>query len=75
MIIPVTQPFLPPMEEYNNRIAKLWGSKWLTNNGVFVRELEDELASYLEVTSLSFVGNGTLALQLALKALDIKGKL
>ncbi|MEK5071455.1 DegT/DnrJ/EryC1/StrS family aminotransferase [Sporosarcina sp. FSL K6-1508] len=74
MIIPVTQPFLPPMEEYNNRIAKLWGSKWLTNNGVFVRELEDELASYLEVTSLSFVGNGTLALQLALKALDIKGE-
>lgn len=73
-MIPVSKPFLPPIEEYNHLIEKLWQSKWLTNHGVYVRELEQKLQSYLQVPSLHFVSNGTVALQLALKALNIEGE-
>lgn len=73
-MIPVSQPFLPPMEEYNSLISSLWETKWLTNNGVYVQELEQKLKEYLEVPSFHFVSNGTIALQLALKALGIKGE-
>ncbi|MGM7634647.1 DegT/DnrJ/EryC1/StrS family aminotransferase [Bacillus sp. Hm123] len=73
-MIPVTQSFLPPMEEYNKFISKLWDTKWLTNNGEFVQQLERELMTYLHVPSLHFVNNGTMALQLAIKSLQIKKK-
>jgi len=73
-MIPVSKPFMPPIDEYNLLIAELWETKWLTNNGVYVRELEQRLETYLQVPSLHFVSNGTLALQLALQALDIKGE-
>ena len=73
-MIPVTQPFLPKQEEYHQQISQLWESKWITHNGVLVQELEQKLIEYLNVESLYFVNNGTLALQLALKALDITGE-
>ncbi|RFU64739.1 DegT/DnrJ/EryC1/StrS family aminotransferase [Peribacillus glennii] len=71
-MIPVSQPFLPPIDEYNSLISKLWDTKWLTNNGPYVQQLEDKLKSYLHVPSLQFVNNGTAALLLAIKALQIK---
>ncbi|MBP2241860.1 dTDP-4-amino-4,6-dideoxygalactose transaminase [Cytobacillus eiseniae] len=74
-MIPVSQPFLPPKDEYDHMIAKLWDSKWLTNNGEFVKELEKELKRYLGLSSLHFVSNGTIALQLAIKALEIKNEI
>lgn len=73
-MIPVSRPFLPPIEEYNNQIEKLWETKWLTNNGEFVKELESRLENYLNVPSLHYVSNGTIALQLALKALNINSE-
>jgi dTDP-4-amino-4,6-dideoxygalactose transaminase len=46
----------------------------LTNNGPLVLELEANLKAYLGVKHLFFVTNGTIALQLAIKALDLKGE-
>jgi dTDP-4-amino-4,6-dideoxygalactose transaminase len=73
--IPVTQPFLPPREEYESFLADIWERNWLTNNGPFVQELEDELISYLGVKELSLVSNGTIALQIAMKALNLQGEI
>jgi len=73
-MIPVTKPFLPEMHEYNQFVKGIWESNWLTNNGVHVHTLEKELSKCLEVSSVYFVSNGTMALQLSLKALRIKGE-
>lgn len=67
----VTRPFLPPKEEYLARVATILDRGILTNQGPEVRELESRLRSFLGVRHLHYVSNGTMALQLALRALDI----
>jgi dTDP-4-amino-4,6-dideoxygalactose transaminase len=74
-MIPVTKPFLPPIEEYERYIRDIWKRNWLTNNGPLVNELELKLKEYLKINHLLFVTNGTIAIQLAIKALDLKGKI
>ena len=75
MDIPVTKPFLPPRKEYEELIEGVWGRNWLTNNGPLVKRLEGELENYLGVSHLNFVSNGTIALQIAIKALELKGEI
>lgn len=70
-MIPVTKPFLPPIEDYNNYIRDIWKRNWLTNNGPLVNELELNLKEYLDVDHVLFMNNGTIAIQIALKALNI----
>jgi len=74
-VINVTKSFLPPIEEYQAKIKGIWESAWLTNNGPMVRELEEELKTYLGVKNLLYVTNGTIALQIAIKALNLKGEI
>jgi len=73
--INVTQSFLPPIEEYQQYLLKIWDNKWLTNNGPLLLELEDKLKEYLNTENLLFVGNGTIALQIAIKAMELKGEI
>lgn len=73
-MINVTKTYLPPLDEYIKYLERIWESGWVTNNGELVQELERQLADYLDVPFVSFVSNGTIALQLALKALDIRGE-
>lgn len=73
-MIPVTKPFLPPKEEYDRYLEGIWQRNWLTNHGPLVNELESKLKEYLDVEHLLFLANGTLALQIAIKALDLKGE-
>ena len=70
-MIPITQPFLPPKEEYEALISKLWDTRWIANNGMYVQQLEQKLKEYLNVNSIYFTSNGTLALHLALRTLNI----
>lgn len=74
-MIPVTKPFLPPREKYNQFIDSIWKRNWLTNNGPLVNELELKLKEYLGVEHLLFLGNGTIAIQIAIKALGLKGEI
>lgn len=74
-MINVTKSFLPPFEEYQDKIKGIWDNTWLTNNGPLVRELEDKLKDYLGVKNLLYVTNGTIALQIAIKALELKGEI
>lgn len=70
----VTKPFLPPIEEYYEEMKEIWESKWLTNNGVKHKKLRERLKNHLNINHLSLFVNGTLALDLAVKALDLKGE-
>jgi dTDP-4-amino-4,6-dideoxygalactose transaminase len=74
MNINVTKPFLPPLEEYQAYLDGIWEREWLTNNGPLVNELELKLKEYLGLDHLLFVSNGTIAIQLALKALSVTGE-
>jgi len=70
----VTQPSLPPLEEFIKYLEQIWDSKILTNNGPYHQQFEKELSEYLGVKYLSLFANGTLALVTALQALRITGE-
>jgi dTDP-4-amino-4,6-dideoxygalactose transaminase len=70
----VTQPALPPLEEYVEYLKQIWESKILTNNGPFHRQFERELSEYLNVNYVSLLANGTLGLVTALQVLRITGE-
>lgn len=70
----VTQPYLPPLEEFTPYLKQIWENKILTNNGPFHLQLEHALCQYLGVKNLSLFTNGTLALVTALQALRITGE-
>jgi dTDP-4-amino-4,6-dideoxygalactose transaminase len=70
----VTQPFLPPLEEFLPYLEKIWASKILTNGGPFHHELEQALCEHLDVEHVALFTNGTIALVTALQALRITGE-
>lgn len=74
-MIPVTKPFLPPKEEFEKYLDGIWQRQWLTNMGPLASDLELKLKDFLKVKHLLFVSNGTVALQMAIKALDLKGEI
>jgi dTDP-4-amino-4,6-dideoxygalactose transaminase len=74
-MINVSSPFLPPLEEYQAYLADIWKRNWLTNNGPLVNELELKLKEYLDLSHFLYLGNGTIALQIAIKALELKGEI
>lgn len=70
----VTQPAMPPLEEFIPYLEEIWESKWLTNNGSFHQKLEQALADYLGVKYVSLFCNGMIALETALQAIRITGE-
>lgn len=74
-MIPVTRPFLPPQPEYQTFLEGVWKRQWLTNMGPLANKLELELKRFLNIQHTLFVTNGTVALQLAIKALDLHGEI
>lgn len=73
-MINVTKAYLPNKVKYQSYVDRIYNSGWLTNNGLLLQELEKRLAEHLGVKHLICVANGSLALQLAYKALDLKGE-
>lgn len=74
-MIPVTKPFLPPREEYDQYLNGIWQRNWLTNMGPLASQLEMELKKHLKLEHLLFVTNGTVAIQMAIKALGLQGEI
>ncbi|MFY0593573.1 DegT/DnrJ/EryC1/StrS family aminotransferase [Roseivirga sp.] len=74
-MILVTKPFFPERAEYQKYLDQIWDNKWVTNNGPMVKELESSIGRNLKTTKPKLVSNGTLALQIAIKALGLKGKI
>jgi len=73
-MIPVTKAYIPNKEKYHQNVDRILGCGWLTNNGTHLQTLEKRLAEFLGVKHLICVANGSLALQLAYKALELKGE-
>lgn len=73
-MINVTKAYLPNIEKYKNYVDKIFQSGWMTNNGQFVELLQKRLEEYLEVKHVILVSNGTLALQIAYRALQLDGQ-
>ncbi|WP_228851072.1 DegT/DnrJ/EryC1/StrS family aminotransferase [Aegicerativicinus sediminis] len=74
-MIHVTKTFLPPQEIYQSILKRAWDNNWITNRGELVLELEDKLKTYLKVPNMIAATNGTLPLQIAIKALNLTGEI
>lgn len=74
-MIHVTKTFLPPIEEYNAQITRVWKNEWLTNRGELILELEEKLKKYLSVDNILITNNGTVPIQIALKLLGNNGEI
>ena len=70
-MIPVTKSFLPPQDEYQVILKQAWDDVWITNRGKLVTRLEHNIQNYLSSNSLIAMTNGTLPLQIAIKALGL----
>ncbi|MGB6150349.1 MAG: DegT/DnrJ/EryC1/StrS family aminotransferase [Pricia sp.] len=73
--INVVKTYLPPLHEYFKYLQQVWDSNHVTNNGPIATELEKRLTDHLGVSHLQYVTNGTVALQLAIKALGLTGEI
>jgi len=72
-VITVTKSFLAPKEEFLAYVDTIYETRRITNNGPLVQQLQQALKEYLGVEYLLLVTNGTLALQMAYRALDLHG--
>lgn len=72
--INVTQTFLPNQEEYTEILKEAWDDKWITNRGKLVLKLEKKIKTKFNITSIIATANGTLPLQIAIKALELNGE-
>lgn len=70
----VTQPYLPPLEEFIPYLESIWNNKILTNGGPFHQQLEQALCEHLGVEHISLFTNGTIALVTALQAMRVTGE-
>jgi len=72
-MINVTKTYLPPVSKYKEYIDKIYKSGWITNNGPLIKKLEEKLAKYLGVRNIILVSNGTAALEVAYRILELEG--
>lgn len=71
----VTRPFLPELGEFTRNLEEVWETGILTHNGPLVQRFEKQFAQALGVDDFVTVTNGTIALQIAIKALNLKGEI
>ena len=70
----VTQPELPPLEEFMPYLRQIWDTRVLSNGGPFHQMLEAALCDYLGVGHISLFTNATIALVTALQSMRITGE-
>lgn len=70
----VTQPYLPPLDEFVPSLREIWDKKCLTNFGPYLRKLEAALTEHLSIAHINLVSNGTAGLVAAIRALEISGE-
>lgn len=70
----VTQSSMPTLQEFEDEIADIWDSHWLTNMGPKHKELQKQLQSYMGVENVELLTNGHMALELTLQAMNLHGE-
>ena len=68
-------PTLAPLEEVNELMKGIWASGIMTHNGPLVQRFEKETAKFLDTPNLVACVNGTIGLQMAIRALRLKGEI
>jgi len=71
----VTMPTLAPLDELNPLLEGIWKRGILTHNGPLVQQFEKEIAQFLNIRNMVAVSNGTIAIQMGIKALELKGEI
>lgn len=71
----VTMPSLAPLEEYMELLKGVWERGILTHNGPLVQQFEKDVNNHFNIRNSVAVNNGTIALQMAIKALALKGEI
>lgn len=71
----VTKAFLPPLAEYNELMRQVWENGWVTNHGPMVRAFEKALVERFGLEHTVYMVNGTIALNMAIRALELKGEI
>jgi len=74
-MLPVSKTTFPSLAEYTAYLEWIWQTGYITNNGSLCGKLADDIADVLGVPKLELVANGTLAIQIAIKALDLHGEI
>jgi dTDP-4-amino-4,6-dideoxygalactose transaminase len=74
-MISVTKSYMPSFDEFNLYITEIWQSGQLTNNGPLCKKLSEQMAYHLGLPDIELVANGTIAIQLAIKALNLSGEI
>jgi dTDP-4-amino-4,6-dideoxygalactose transaminase len=74
-MIPINKAFIPPIANFKKHVDQIWKSNQFTNHGKLHQRLSSKLKDYLNVKNLELVANGTLAIQLAIKTLKLKGNI
>jgi len=70
----VTRPFFPPLGAFCDGLSEIWRNGWLTNNGPVLKRFQKKLCEFFETENICLFANGTLALQIALKGMEISGE-
>lgn len=70
----VTKPTPVEVETIKSMVGDVWASGQYTNGGQFHQNLEKALSETLKAPYFSLFNNGTIALMIAIKALDLKGE-
>ena len=73
-ILHVGKPNIGSRDAFFKRISQILDNRILTNNGPFVQELESRLSRILRVKHCVAVCNGTMALEIAIRALGMEGE-
>src|ERR1035437_1253141 len=71
----IMKPFMPPLSELQPYLERIWETRHLTNSGPIHSEFEQALCDYLGVKHICLFANGTLALMIAIRALNLKGEI
>lgn len=74
-MIQITKPYLPELEDYISYLKEIWSAEWLTNNGSKVIQFEEEIKNIFNNPNFAYLNNGTIALQLAIKGLEVTGEI
>ena len=70
----VTRSSLPPLEDYIEKLRRIWDTAWMTNMGPYHEELKERLKKYLKVDGLELFVNGHTALEMAIQAFGLEGE-
>lgn len=70
----VGRPVITDRDAFLARVSQVLDSQWLTNNGPMVQEFERRVAAHLGVSHCVAMCNGTIALEIAIRALELTGE-